>query len=1651
MIICHTRHFIDSTMKLIAILLFFVSISPSFDCSIIVYNSEDRSSVQDYDCIDHQSTPYCRRLSQPMPLQRENDSHRCYHNGTSHSFRSLRSDGVTVHTVLRKWRSTLERVDRYAHYLRQPLDAKEGDTQLCQCLDPQSFGKNCEYKLPLGNTVSDVVKAKFSVTSGKLMYVGEIVCYSTLKCDFGLLCLDWRDICDGVQQCMFGLDEENCDKLEFNECEEDEYRCMNGMCIPDEYFLDGDYDCMDMSDEKGPFNNTLCPYHSASVDCDDRVCPPNRWSCGDGQCIIERIFAGTWLQSVTPCLNRRDQFFWCERADSHDLWTQENGRCSDTIPEPTGHVNNYCFHLLLCAQSWSQRKNCPCLKNKDRCRELYGKSCDFGLLRYPDGGLLAPYAFEYFNVGHTLLSFSPIYVWNGTIKCRGHLASCNETLSDDFFYSAPNYIESLMCSSMFRSFNFSDAGHHPHCHNDSRTFNNHSYHWIAPCNDESSCISAYRINDGFVNCATKEDEKNPSELVFTSCSTVQRHRFRCSIEQASCLPPIALADLPNQCIDTNHELSRVIQIGVWKAQCNTQLKKDCSLLRRLIESSWNHSLHNVTSLQGTDVQKIPFRNYCDTFQDLPSNQDENSAMCQYLWTCVPEQWKCHSGQCIDYTWVLDGKWDCFDGSDEETIFAVGFNQSHPNYKWLIGPSLIGRFEEKYGDSWVIRMCDAAIAFSCFTRNVSRTSNRSESGATRPPTLGHSNACVPEYDLDYVVTYCFRTFIAIKRRSKCALSNWSTVSEFNFRKRCSIGESPTAGFQTDRNPNLVLHNANSTCWDGTVRKQSRCNSWTDCPNHEDEFLCGQEKFTDMYYRAEKQYRIRQKEKEVKLLLFPAYTDRSHNSNQSTSDNLTRSTLSPNGIRPPQNLSSILNWCNRGIPIWTSNHSFVCFCPPQYHGDQCQFHSDRLTFLTHVDYTESNYTTSTDPSIVHKFLVLFLSNDQVISWNEFHTRPGIDVLSFQKKLIHLHYSRSAQHMQKKQERYFNRSSITNDHPFSVLIEAYEMKSNLRSRRFAVWRYPIHFDYLPVHRLATILRFLRQTPDDADPCLKIPCEKTEECYRVQNQKSQHLCLQNSSYFVENRSHSDPRCGAGYCSLNAICLPKNGGLMNGQDLPYCICPHGYMGQRCGLFSGKCAGKSCQNGGHCNRNSKLNEFECECTEEYQGETCEQTKSSIHIRLSYTAVVTFQVIVVQYLKIDFISLELNIVGQAVYGQLPQSLAYYHDTSPVPEIVLLKLYHVNRSDIYVLSLHTAQSSIRTHTSLLEHNRCKAVQSFLSTHQRSVIRYHHVCRMHPELLCFFDDIYLCICETNHTRAECFNYDHSTDTCDRCLANGRCVKERNEHDFHCMCAACHEGRFCHFNLESMSITLDQLLSFNLLSSSSLIRHATYYALIAVPPVVFLIGLLNNLCAFVTFRRPRCLRNGIGHYLFAMSICNQLTLAFLALRLIHLSMNISAPHQSFRLDGVLCKTSNYLLTTSTELTYWLSSLVAVERVYVALFINGQWLNKPRIARRILALTVVSILGVSAYQLLVTHSHVDRDDENNAMCTVTFPADSANWLRPRGLVTAIGSVGPFAINLICTMAIICLVTQKKMNATRGRNTGEPFSHMLTRIETLSLTSYPYS
>ena len=207
---------------------------------IYLFNTEDNDGVEYYDCVVWDAVPYCRRPNSSIDLRRNNQTSICHHKGKNWTFEELRRQNRTPYDILHNFQSSIEKAEEYTLY----LSGYANSSVLCEC-STRSFGKNCEYQI-----ISETWHVTFPESRKwqneqkernrlKMQVHQKTLCYTTLKCDYGLLCLDWRDICDGRQQCMNGVDEEACDLLEFNECEDDEYRCSNGMCIPDDYFLDG--------------------------------------------------------------------------------------------------------------------------------------------------------------------------------------------------------------------------------------------------------------------------------------------------------------------------------------------------------------------------------------------------------------------------------------------------------------------------------------------------------------------------------------------------------------------------------------------------------------------------------------------------------------------------------------------------------------------------------------------------------------------------------------------------------------------------------------------------------------------------------------------------------------------------------------------------------------------------------------------------------------------------------------------------------------------------------------------------------------------------------------------------------------------------------------------------------------------------------------------------------------------------------------------------------------------------------------------------------------------------------------------------------------------------------------------------------------------
>ncbi len=237
---CNSRILIYNTENIILS----SSLSERFDCIYVLDNVDGNHGGSSAGKV-----PYCRRLT-TITEGPQIIANKCQNGGERKYFVDLLKNDTPPFEVL-QWSSSVEKADEYAaiYYSNySSLESVDRQQFLCRCIHPGVFGRYCEYQLTHESDSFEVSHNLQVIDRAALLVYhqiyGDIVCYTTLSCKSGLLCLDWRDICDGEQQCENGWDEENCDKLEFNECEEDEYRCNNGMCIPEECWLDGEYICI---------------------------------------------------------------------------------------------------------------------------------------------------------------------------------------------------------------------------------------------------------------------------------------------------------------------------------------------------------------------------------------------------------------------------------------------------------------------------------------------------------------------------------------------------------------------------------------------------------------------------------------------------------------------------------------------------------------------------------------------------------------------------------------------------------------------------------------------------------------------------------------------------------------------------------------------------------------------------------------------------------------------------------------------------------------------------------------------------------------------------------------------------------------------------------------------------------------------------------------------------------------------------------------------------------------------------------------------------------------------------------------------------------------------------------------------------------------
>ncbi|CAF0857863.1 unnamed protein product [Adineta steineri] len=548
------------------------------------------------------------------------------------SFEQLRLAHTTSEQLL-SWSISIDVAQRYQLYLIEPNAAF--NEVLYNCTEPW-FGPRCQYSFPFGGrrSFNQIVEAAFhrrTSFSDSSEVTVQVPCYVLLECHRNgqSWCLDWREVCNGIIDCFDeAVDEEYCFDMEINECEKNEYRCHNGLCISGELWEEGegDADCLDRSDEVlDAFYIESCS-QDPTFRCEEHSCRPyeGTFPCGDGQCV----------NKFDECNNGR-----------HMLLTESM--------TAKGNLTDECWIAMICLTGLVEQiheSSCKIWLMNDSIYEFL-KQCDsfFQFPTIPVHSAHIRFFYEEPYLRQKMNKFLlPDYLCYDQQLCdfikpdliRENLTCINTSKIMPNLDTENGLWNELIWSieQLFRPCLIS----HTISPNKIKKYVNHSL--LYNCRNSSKFISVHRIMDDIQDCFHDDDEK-----YLNSCQLNHQHRVRCP-NTDTCWSPILKK---YACLMTEQE-------------DNIPFQRFCNGI--------SQSIYYDKSGQY----------YSDEFQCEEWVCNNMYARCDGYWACADgrdenncSQTKCRSKThacvdrlnftviCLPYTRVNDGNDDCLGASDEQ--------------------------------------------------------------------------------------------------------------------------------------------------------------------------------------------------------------------------------------------------------------------------------------------------------------------------------------------------------------------------------------------------------------------------------------------------------------------------------------------------------------------------------------------------------------------------------------------------------------------------------------------------------------------------------------------------------------------------------------------------------------------------------------------------------------------------------------------------------------------------------------------------------------------------------------------------------------------------------------------------------------------------
>ncbi|CAF1254686.1 unnamed protein product [Adineta steineri] len=961
--------------------------------------------------------------------------------------------------------------------------------------------------------------------------------------------------------------------------------------------------------------------------------------------------------------------------------------------------------------------------------------------------------------------------------------------------------------------------------------------------------------------------------------------------------------------------------------------------------------------------------------------------------------------------ILDGISDCFLKDDELALFELSclLNQTSqfqcPNDKQCRSrffPTSICSFpiQINHDDIPFYKICDRIMDL--------------------PMVLidgrNHSDETDCEYwQCDNIYTRCdgFRNCVNGEDEERCTQRTdiahfLFCISSYNYTFMCLPADQVTnetvncfgASFDTFQNlqvNNITFQTYRFRCWNDTKcnEQENLCNENEDCPMYDNELfcdnhpqLCNDSDFDILIDMQQISCQVINTRDisfslETAIIYPPIYTIPNSPTGNSTNNAMMQSPLAKSFSQ-----SEI---CNSGLYVYyrlgVNNYSSLCFCPPNYYGDRCQYQNQRVSLTLTL--------ASVEQPIIYAIAVMLIENDN--DRQEIHSYHQFTYVSskYCGKFVNLYllYSKRAKNNSKN---------------YSIRIDAF----NKDSLTYLIsWYLTIPFVFLPVNRISAFLTLPIFRTFDPKHC-------TLQCYKgtcMKYHNEERFFCQCYSGWSGAQCHIPIDCSM--CPSNSICI---GSI---QNRSICVCPHGKFGSFCRLQL-VCPTDFCENNGRCvviDERMIDKSYMCFCSEQFSGARCQNVKHRIDISLKNIETPLYLLAYI-YTRISFERLPPRFVILRKMTMFQTSITLYSEA-------LFLMIIVKIDNRYYLAVLQKFESSNIVTSISPAQRCVSIHELLPTRLSSLPRiqrlksYHIPCQDHVNLQCFVDEFYMCLC-TEERHSNCFPLEYQqTFACEDdvyCENGGTCLKDRRIcfYNILCVCNDCFFGDRCQFYAKGIGLTLDDLLRYEIRPNSTLNDQSLVVKLSAVSVMIlFLIGLLNSFFGYLVFHNRNCRKVASGIYLRLSSIISILVVSMLIIKfwfVTYTYMNLSLNRKILQIGCLLLEP---MLRFFLHMSNWLNTCVGVDRA-MAVF-QGTNFDKKRsrcIARWIICLLPFLILSSMIYEF-IHRDLFDDYEERRVWCVVRYSKSIELYTN---IVQYFHFIAPFLANLISAIFIIVYITRLK-------------------------------